>query len=125
MQLLLTVFMYLLGILWIILGALFVFATDMVKAKFVDTFLAKINIKKTGPIPIIMGVLLLLAASYNRHTLLVTILGLLSILKGITCIVATEKMEKIKNWWLKAGNNVARAWGIVMIIIGSLVLMGI
>jgi len=125
MQLLLTVFMYLLGILWIILGALFVFATDMVKAKFVDTFVAKMNIKKTGPIPIIMGVLLLLAASYNRHTLLVTILGLISILKGIACIAATEKMEKIKDWWLKAGNNVARAWGIVMIIIGSLVLMGI
>ena len=125
MELLLIVFMYLISILWIIVGTLLVFTTDMVKTKFLNVFMPKANLKKLGPIPIVIGAILLLAASYNRSTLLVTIIGLLAIAKGVFFIVATEKAEKFNEKCLNASNNAMRAFGVGAIIIGSLVLMGI
>jgi uncharacterized protein YjeT (DUF2065 family) len=125
MELLLRFFMYLVGILWIIVGALTVFATDMIKKKFIDVILPKVNLKKVAYIPLIIGALLILAAQYNKHAVLVVLLGLIGILKGVLCIVRTDMMEALRNRVLKFENNAYRIFGVVMIIIGSIVLMGI
>ena len=121
----LVLLLYLLGIFWIVMGTLLVFVPKLLKRKlFVK--LQNIPLKKIGSVPLIIGVLLVLAASHNRYTAFVVILGLLAIAKGIGCIVATEKMQKIQDWWLnKASNNVYRILGIVIILIGSIVLTGI
>ena len=121
----LVLLLYLLGIFWIVMGTLLVFVPKLLKRKlFVK--LQNIPLKKIGSVPLIIGVLLVLAASHNRYTAFVVILGLLAIAKGIGCIVATEKMQKIQDWWLnKASNNIYRILGIVIILIGSIVLTGI
>lgn len=125
MELLLRFLMYLVGILWIIVGALMVFATDMIKKKFIEVFLPKMNMKKLGYVPITIGVLLILASQYNRHAILVVLLGLVAILKGILCIIKTDMMESLRDKWVKAENNVYRIFGAITILIGSIVLMGI
>ena len=120
----LSIFMWIIGISWITVGVLMVFATGMAKEKILKDIL-NAKIKSVGIIPVIVGVLLLLAASDNRYTLFVTLLGILAIIKGIMCIVATEKMEKIRDWWLKADDKVYKISGAVVAIMGSIVLMGI
>lgn len=125
MERILIGFLYLFGIFLIVIGALSVFATDLIRRKFFNKLLQITDIKKYGPLPIAVGVLLSFSAPYDRYMFFVLCLGILSIVKGIMLIVATEKMEKIKNWWLKATNNVYRIYGIAVIIIGSVVLMGI
>ncbi|MCQ9207156.1 MAG: hypothetical protein NG740_04690 [Omnitrophica bacterium] len=125
MATILTGFLYLFGIFFIVVGALSVFATDMIRKKFFNKLLELKDLKKYAPLSIIIGVLLLFSVPYNRHRLLILLFGILSMAKGILLLVAPEKIEKYKNWWQKAKDNAYRACGIVIIIIGSIVLMGI
>ena len=117
--------LYLVGIFFIVTGALTVFATDMTRKKFFAKILATKDMKKWAPASIVIGIVLLLSASLNRYPLFIVLLGLLSIIKGAVIIAAPEKMEKIKSWWEKANDNAYRIWGVAVIIIGSIVLMGI
>jgi uncharacterized protein YjeT (DUF2065 family) len=125
MERLLTGLLYVIGIFSIIVGALSVFATDLARKKFFNKILEIKDLKKYSPLPIIIGILLLLATPYNRYMFFILLLGVLSIIKGIAFVVATEKMEKMKDWWSKLNDNGYRIYGILMIIIGSVVLMGI
>ena len=122
---LLILYLYILGILYIAVGTLFLVVPEIIRKKWI----AKIKnapTKKISVIPIVLGVLLLLAAPYNKYVLLIILLGLLALAKGIAGIVATEKIEKIHNWLFeKANRNIYRIWGIAIIVLGSVVLMGI
>lgn len=121
---LLRLFMRLLAIFWVAMGTLMIFAPEILRKKL----FAKIKefpLKKVGIAAIVIGVLLLLAALYNTYRFLIVILGLLSIAKGIYCIVATEKMAKMQDWWLGAKKKVYRIYGIVVIILGFIILSGI
>ena len=122
---LLVLFMYLIGIAWIAVGALLVFATELTRKKFCTRILQKANFKKLSPIPLICGVLFLMAASYSRHTIFIVLLGILALTKGIIMIVATEKMGKMAAWWLNAPKTMYKVWGVILIILGSIVLIGI
>jgi len=125
MDSLLTGFLYLMGIFFIIIGALSVFATDMARRKFFNKLLQNADLKKYAPLSVVIGIVFLLSIPHNRRPFFILLLGVLSILKGIGLIVATEKMLKIKDWWLKANDTAYRIWGVVVIIMGSVILMGI
>ena len=125
MERLLILFLYLIGMLWIVMGVLLVFATDMVKKKLYAKLLEKWDFKKLSILPLVFGILLLLSARYNTYVVLIVILGLLGVLKGVLMIVATEVMKKKMDWWLKANDTFCKIWGVVIIIIGSFVLVGI
>ena len=118
-------FLYIISIFWVIIGVLMVFATDMARKKVMNKFLEISDLKKFSPIPIAIGVLLLLAARYNSYAPFVVIMGVLAIAKGVIMIVATEKMEKIIEWSKKAKDNAYKVWGVAVIILGSIILMGI
>ena len=121
---LLKIFMLIIGVGWMIVGILMVFATGMAKEKILKKIL-NAKIKSVGIVPIIAGVILLLAARDNEYTLFVGLLGILAIIKGIMCIVATEKMEKIRDWWLKADDKVYKISGALVVIMGLIVLKGV
>ena len=121
---LLKLFMRLLAILWVAMGTLMIFAPEVLRKKLFAK-LKELPLKKVGIIPLVIGILLLLAAIYKRYHLFIVLLGLLSIAKGIYCIVATEKMAKMQDWWLGAKKKVYRIFGIVIIILGFIVLSGI
>lgn len=118
-------FLSLISIFWIIIGVLCVFTTDMVRKKFFNKILNFKDMKKISPIPIVIGIFLLLSASYNQYSLLIVLIGLLALLKGIIMIVAPEKMEKMKSWWVKANNKTYKIYGVCIIIMGVIVLKGI
>jgi uncharacterized protein YjeT (DUF2065 family) len=121
---LLRLFMRLLAILWVAIGTLMIFAPEVLRKKLFAK-IKELPLKKVGIVPIVIGVLLLLAALYNTYRFLIVILGLLSIAKGIYCIVATEKMAKMQDWWLGAKKKVYRVYGIVVIVLGFIILSGI
>ena len=116
--------MYLVGILWIIFGSLAVFVPDVLRKK-VFPKIKEAPLKKLSIIPLVIGILLLLAASSNTYSLVVVLIGLAATLKGLFGILATEKMAKIHDRWIHSKNIVYRTWGIIVIIIGSIVLIGI
>ena len=121
----LVMLLYVLGIFYIVVGTLMLFVPDMARKKIILK-LKNMPIKRVSVIPIIIGLLLLFAASYNRYGALIVLLGLLALTKGIVGIVATEKMEKIRDWFIeKADKKIYRIYGIVMIILGSVILTGI
>lgn len=119
------IFLYFIGIFYIVIGALAVFATSVIRKKFFNKLWNISDMKKLSPIPILVGILLLLAAPSNRYGFFVAILGILGIAKGVMIIIATEKMEKMKEWWVKADNNVYKIMGITIIILGSAILVGL
>jgi len=121
---LLMLFMRLLAILWVAIGTLMIFAPEVLRKKLFAK-LKELPLKKVGVVPLVIGILLLLAALYYTYRLFVVLLGLLSIAKGVYCIVAPEKMTKIQDWWLGAKKRVYRVYGIVIIILGFIVLSGI
>jgi len=120
-------FLYFISIFWIVVGVLAVFATDLVRGKFLNKLLElrAVSLKKLSAAPIIVGVLLFFSASSNAYRLYVIALGLIAVIKGIMLIVATEKMEKMLVWWLKASNNFYKVWGVIMAILGIILLKGI
>ncbi|UCD54703.1 MAG: hypothetical protein JSV93_04050 [Candidatus Omnitrophota bacterium] len=121
---LLKLFMRLLAILWVAMGTLMIFAPEVLRKKLFAK-LKQFPLKKTGIISLAVGVLLILAAFYNRYHLFIALLGLLSITKGIYCMVAAEKMAKMQDWWLGAKKKVYRMFGIIIIILGFIMLSGI
>ncbi len=121
---LLRLFMRLLAILWVAIGTLMIFAPEVLRKKLFAK-IKELPLKKMGIASIVIGVLLLLAALYNRYRLFIVLLGLLSVAKGIYCIVATEKMAKMQDWWLGAKKKVYRILGIVVIVLGFIILSGI
>ena len=125
MEKLMTMFMYLLGIFWIIIGTLSIFVTDLARKKFFAKLFKKANLKRKAAIAFIIGILLLLSSPYNRNALLIILLGLLAILKGVMFMVAQDRVEKVEAWWLKANDTAYRILGVVIIIFGSIVLTGI
>jgi len=125
MDKLLFILLYLFGIIYIVLGGLSIFATDLARKKIFNKCFQIKDWKKFAPIPIIVGILLILAASYNRYMIFILIIGILGIVKGIMMLVATDKIQTMVDWWMKAKDNVYRAWGVAMIILGSFILMGI
>lgn len=118
-------YLYLISILWIVVGVLLVFATDLIRGFYKKLF-EKADLKKWSPLPIVLSILLLLASPYNSYRVFVIILGIIGIAKGVSMIVATDKMKEITNWWLnKATNATLKFWGVITVIMGTFVLMGI
>ena len=121
---LLRIFLYLLGIFWVALGSLMVFVPELLKTN-VFAKLKEIPLKKFSAVPIAISILLFLPASYSRFKLFIVVLGILSLIKGILFIVATEKMQKITDKFVKMKSIMYRISGVAIIILGSIILMGI
>jgi len=83
------------------------------------------DFKKFSAIPITVGALILLSASGSRFRVFMVIFGVLGVLKGVWMITATEHCKKVCDWWLKASNNFYKIWGVLVIIIGSIILVGL
>jgi len=117
-------FLYVLSILWIVAGTLMIFAPEMIRKKVIPK-IKNLPLKKVGIIPIVIGVLIILSAQFNRHAFFVIILGILAIAKGVLAIAATEQFAKWQNKLLQAKMNTYRIMGVVMIVLGSIVLTGV
>ncbi len=110
------------SMLWIMAGALIILKTEMVRRKFFDKLKMAIP-KKLGPIPIIVGGLLILSAHASSQDIIIFILGVLAVLKGVFFMAAPEeKVKRLIDWWLAGSDRMYKGWGIFMMLLGVFIL---
>ncbi|MCK4389049.1 MAG: hypothetical protein KAV83_02270 [Desulfobacterales bacterium] len=115
-------FLFAIGVFWIMLGTLMLFATRVMRQKYYDKFRTK-DPRKLSPVPIIAGVLLLLSASSSSWVTFIVVLGLLSLSKGLFLLFGPrEWLKKISDWWFQATDKTHKAWGIIWTVLGIAVL---
>jgi len=113
------------GVVWVIFGTLMLFTTEFVKKKVLSR-IKKVPYKKWSPVCIIIGILFFIAAPLSRAKIFITILGILSLVKGFYFILAPkEQVEKFLDWWFNADNKIFKIWGAVALALGVLVLISI
>jgi hypothetical protein len=117
-------FLYAMAMFWIIVGVLLIFSPKLLVDKFGK------KVKTASPVSMsiiafVISLCLLIAASHNRFVVFVRLLGILGIAKGVAFLAVPDKMKKMTDWWFKANATVKRAWGVLAVLIGSIVLMGI
>ena len=113
-------FLILIGMFWVVIGTLSIFTTDLVRKKFVSKF-KDMDFRKWSALPIIAGILFLIAAPITGARLFITILGVLSLVKGFYFILVPEKAKKMMDWWLNAKDSLYKIWGVAVLIFGVLV----
>ncbi len=118
-------FLVLMGIFWVVLGTLSVFATDLVRKKFFNK-LKDMDFKKWSILPIVIGVLFLMAAPLSSARLFITALSILAFLKGFyLLLVPQKKIRKVMDWWFDAKNDLYKVWGVAVLILGVIVLINL
>ena len=118
-------FLVLMGMFWVVLGTLLVFATDLVRKKFFSK-IKDMDFKKWSFLPIVIGILFLIAAPISRAPLFITILGILGLIKGFYfLLVPQKKVKKVTDWWFNAKNNLYKICGVAVLILGVFVLINL
>lgn len=114
------IFLAILSLMWVALGAMLILYTDNVRSFFKKLF-AEANIRLLAVLPLAIGLLLLLASFSQGHMfLLVFILGLLAVLKGVYLLLGPlPQIRNLLEWWFdRAGETTIRMWGIITLVLG-------
>ena len=113
------------GVFWIMAGTLMLFATQVAREHYLNKLRTK-DSRRWSPLPIILGVLLLLSASSSSQVTFIVILGLLSLAKGLLLLfVPRERLLKMTDWWFEASDRTYKALGAMIIVLGIAVLAGL
>jgi len=112
-------FLYLVSILWVIMGAVFVLYTDWTR-KFLKGMLMTKNVRVLGLIPLVFGILVAISAGWSEVFLLIFLLGLIIAAKGFYLLFGPRKqIDLIISWWLdKASDQLYRFWGLIVLVLG-------
>jgi uncharacterized protein YjeT (DUF2065 family) len=119
-----TVVLYILAILWIVVGTFLVLYTESTKEVFKKLFFID-HIRWMAALPLIFGILLLVGAFYHKEMFwLVFVLGVLGVLKGVFLIVGpSAQIKKLLDWWFhKASERTIRLNGLISVILGTAIL---
>lgn len=114
------IFLAILSLMWVALGAMLILYTDNVRSFFKKLF-AEANIRLLAVVPLAIGLLCLLASFSQGHMfLLVFILGLLAVLKGVYLLLGPlPQIRNLLEWWFdRAGETTIRMWGIITLVLG-------
>ena len=113
----------LLGIIWIILGVLWVAKPDILKNRLKKKMNRKIRWVVFGFI-IIFG-LLLVGSVIKAQGILPKIIGLVGIIITIKAILllTSKTSEKIINWWAEKPLIFFRIWALVVLAIGIMLIL--
>ena len=116
-------FLYAISFLWITAGSLSIIYTTESRNVMKRLF-NKIDRKVLSVFPVIIGVLLLISASWSLHSWFLRILGAMGIIKGgIVFFIPKNLYDEMTNWYLNSlSDQTYRFLGIVSIIIGTAVL---
>ena len=112
--------LYILGISWVVLGALAILYTQQFRAK-ADMLLKQVDPRYFAVLSLLAGFLLLAASPASRNAWFVRLLGLMAMAKsGLLFINPAGLYEKTVRWFVERMSDQAyRFWGIVMLIIGT------
>jgi len=112
-------FLYLVSILWVVMGAVFVLYTDWTR-KFLKGMFETKNVRVLGLIPLVFGILMVISAGWSEIFLLIFLLGLIAMAKGFYLLFGPRKQtDLIISWWLdKASDQLYRFCGLIVLVLG-------
>jgi uncharacterized protein YjeT (DUF2065 family) len=116
-------FLYAISFLWITAGSWFIIYTTESRNVMKRLF-EKTDRKVLSVFPAIIGILLLIAASWSIHSWFLRLLGIIAILKGGIIFFNPKNLyDEMMNWYVNSlSDQTYRFFGIVLIIIGTAVL---
>jgi hypothetical protein len=119
-------FLYGLALFWIAAGTFFILYTEESR-RFLGKAVGKMNPKLLGFIPMVVGILLILAAIAawaNGASRFILILGILAIGKGVYFLLGPRgQVKALFDWWFKsAQDRTYRFWGIIIVLLGVVLL---
>jgi hypothetical protein len=116
-------FLYGLAFFWIAAGTLFILYTEESR-RFLRNSMGKMNPKFLAFIPMVVGIVLILAAGASGAFWFILILGLLAIGKGIYFLLGPQgQIKALFDWWFKsAQDRTYRFWGLIMVLLGMAIL---
>jgi len=112
-------FLYVVSILFVVLGAVLVLYTDWIR-KSMKSGLGKKNTRLLGLIPLVFGILMVISAAWSEVFWLILIIGVIILAGGAYLLFGSkEKLDTAITWWLgKASDRSYRFWGLILIILG-------
>ena len=113
---------YLLGFLWIAVGAIAILYTDDYQAYF-KGLMTRLDRKMLAVIPAAFGLLLLFAASSTTHSGIIGLIGVLGIVKGVLIFFNPGGLFEISKDWLDTLSGQGyRLVGIIALVLGTVVI---
>ena len=119
-----TAVLYVLAILWIVVGTFLVLYTERTQEVFKKHFFTE-QFRWLAALPLIFGFLLVVGAfSHKGMFWLVFVLGVLGILKGVFLIIGpSTQIKALLDWWFhKASERTIRLNGLISVILGTAIL---
>jgi len=106
------------GICIAVMGIVFFTKKDALK-KYIEFWKDKKKIKSGGILAIAIGIIFLIADSECRIPLLITILGIWSVVKGVLLLTLRQKkIETYLDWWLEKPAKTTRFLGVFALVFG-------
>ena len=118
-----TWFLYLVSILLVVIGAVFILYTRWIR-KSMKGILVKKNVRLLSPIHLAFGILLIISAGWSEVFWLVFLLGLIGLAKGAFLLFGPKKQVDLAiKWWLRrASDQLYRFWGVISLVLGMALL---
>lgn len=117
-------FLYLISLLWISAGAWIILYTHESKNAMSVLIKGVGDRRILSVLPVIVGILLLFAASSSRHSWVIRLFGFIAVLKGGFIFWNPKNLfEKTTNWYLNTvSDQTYRLFGIITLIFGTVIL---
>jgi uncharacterized protein YjeT (DUF2065 family) len=111
--------LYAISLLWIGFGSLVILYTTRTRES-ISNLIAQTNPKVLSALPIIGGILLIIAASAGTHAWFIRFLGLLALLKGALIVLNPQGMwSRIRELYNHLSEQTYRLLGIILVILGT------
>ena len=116
-------FLYGLALFWIAVGTAFILYTEESR-RVLRNFMGERRPRFLAFIPMVVGVLLILSARVSGAFWFILILGLLAIGKGVYFLLGPHgQTEALLAWWFNsAQDRTYRFWGLIMVLLGTVII---
>jgi hypothetical protein len=115
-----SIALYVIAILWIIIGVFIILYTEKAMKILRKVFYIK-HARILSIIPVIFGLVLIIGAFVCTQVFLLSlILGMLALLKGLYLIIGPiAQIQRLMDWWFnKAGESYIRLGGLILFVLG-------
>ncbi len=116
-------FLYAVSLLWISAGCCMILYTRETR-NVMERFLLQIDRRILSILPIIAGILFILAASASLNPSFIRFLGFMGVAKGVFIFFAPNNLyDQVNNWYLNSiSDQTRRLWGVIALVLGTAVL---
>jgi uncharacterized protein YjeT (DUF2065 family) len=116
------VVLYLISLLWIAAGCYYILYTNATR-DWIKQMLAKVPTKLFALFPVVVGLLLILAAPASSKVWFIRLLGALGVAKGaIAFFNPNGWWDKALDWYLtNLSDQTMRLYGIIALILGTVI----